>query len=131
MATSSLADAQRAALDEAEQRIPEVVDALDVLIAQKRAVMVGDIANWPPELVQYARKLLAIDKNLDLSLASLRARHANFGTYEAERKVKWCRIAVSYAQANTETGETAKGTPKIIKPSDETCERVAHADTEY
>lgn len=129
MTTHAMAEAQRAALDDAESRAG--VDALDELLAERHALMIGDIKGWAPAFQQYARELLAKFPDLTLSLASLRARHGSFGTYDAERKIQWCRLAVEYRDQNTEEGTDAKGNPKTIKPSDAIVEQVAHAHGTY
>lgn len=129
MTTHAMAEAQRAALDDAEARAG--VDALDELLAERHALMIGDINGWAPAFQAHARQLLAKFPDLTLSLAALRARHGSFGTYDAERKIQWCKLAVEYRDQNTSEGTDSKGAPKLLKPSDSQVEQVAHAHGTY
>lgn len=129
MATSAIASSQREALDAAEARAG--VDALDELLAERHALMIGDITGWDPAFQKHAQELLARYPDLTLSLAALRARHGSFGTYEAERKIQWTSIAVEYRDRHTFEGEDSKGKPKMIKPAEAEVEQVAHADGKY
>ena len=124
-----MAEAQRDALDAAESRAG--VDALDQLLAERHALMIGDIKGWAPAFQAHARELLARFPDLTLSLAALRARHGSFGTYDAERKIQWCQIAVEFRDRHTFEGEDSKGKPKMIKPAEAEVEQVAHADGKY